>query len=120
MKKIVSVVLPTFNEKANVERTVDKVLEQEKNIPGWEIHIVVADDIRSSDGTDKIVLNLSKKNSRIRLIKVNPGLGVGLIKGHRYALEKIHHGISVAFNKPHTQPGINLNQSYPAIFFGKI
>jgi len=38
MKKIVSVVLPTFNEKANVERTVDKVLEQEKNIPGWEIH----------------------------------------------------------------------------------
>jgi len=93
MKKIVSVVLPTYNEKANITRTVDKVLEQEKNLPGWEVHIVVADDIRSSDGTDKIVLNLSKKNDRIRLIKVNPGLGVGLIKGHRYALEKIHPGV---------------------------
>lgn len=93
MKKIVSVVLPTYNEKANIERTVDKVLEQEKNLPGREIHIVVADDVRSSDGTDKIVLNLSKKNNRIHLIKVNPGLGVGLIKGHQYALEKLRPDI---------------------------
>lgn len=88
MKKV-SVVLPTFNEKANIEKTVEKVLQQQKALPGWEIHIVVADDIRSSDGTDKAVRNLSKKSGRIHILKTDPGLGVGLIKGHQYALEKI-------------------------------
>ena len=93
--KIVSVVLPTYNEKANIEKTIEKVFEQEKNLPGWEIHIIIADDIRSSDGTDRIARNLSRKNSRIHLIKTDPGLGVGLIKGHQYALEKIHPQILV-------------------------
>lgn len=88
--KRVTVVLPTYNEKANLEKTVEKVLEQEKSLPGWEIHIIIADDIRSSDGTDKLARNLSKRNSRIHPIKTDPGLGVGLIKGHQYALKKIH------------------------------
>lgn len=85
--KIVSVVLPTYNEKANIEKTVEKVLEQQKNLPGWEIHIIIADDIRSSDGTDKIAQQLAKKNPKVHFIKVEPGLGVGLIKGHQYAIE---------------------------------
>ncbi|MDO8573408.1 MAG: glycosyltransferase [Candidatus Daviesbacteria bacterium] len=86
--KIVSVVLPTYNEKANVARTIEKVLEQEKNLPGWEIHIIVADDIRTSDGTEEIVRKLLA-NQRIHFIKTEPGLGVGLIEGHRYALQKL-------------------------------
>lgn len=91
--KIVSVVLPTYNEKANIEKTIEKVFEQEKNLPGWEIHIVVADDVRSSDDLEKIVKNLIKKNKRIHFLKVDPGLGVGLIKGHQYAIENIHPDI---------------------------
>jgi len=90
MKKIVSVVLPTYNEKANIENTVEKVLNQEKNLPGWEIHVVIADDIRSSDGTYRIAQNLSQKNSKIHPLRVEPGLGVGLIKGHQYSLVHIH------------------------------
>lgn len=89
MTKIVSVVLPTFNEKANIANTVRKVLEQEKNLPGWEINIVIADDIRSSDGTEEIAKELIKKNKRIYLIKVDPGLGVGLVRGHQYALDHL-------------------------------
>lgn len=87
--KLLSVILPTYNEKANIEKTVQKVLEQEKFLPGWKIHIVIADDIRSSDGTDEIAQELSKKNSRVHFIKVEPGLGVGLIKGHQYAMEHL-------------------------------
>lgn len=87
--KIVSVVLPTYNEKANIERTIDKVLEQEKALPGWEIHIVVADDIRSSDDLEKVVRSLAAKNEKIHFLKVEAGLGVGLIEGHKYALDKI-------------------------------
>lgn len=91
--KIVSVVLPTYNEKANVKKTIEKVFEQEKNIPGYQMHIIVADDIRSSDGTDKVVKEIIKKNNRVHFIKVEPGLGVGLIKGHRYSLDHLHPDI---------------------------
>ncbi len=91
--KILSVVLPTFNEKANITQTIRKVLEQEKTLKGYEIHIVVADDLRTSDGTDQIVRDLASKNNNIHLLKVDPGLGVGLILGHKYALEKIHPNI---------------------------
>lgn len=91
--KIVSVVLPTYNERANIERTIEKVLEQEKNLPGWQIRIVVADDIRSSDGTEQIVKQIIQKNKSVDLIKVEPGLGVGLIEGHRYALEHLRPDI---------------------------
>ncbi|MBI2599387.1 bifunctional glycosyltransferase family 2/GtrA family protein [Candidatus Daviesbacteria bacterium] len=91
--KRVSVVLPTYNEQANITQTIEKVLAQQKNLPGWEIDIVVADDIRSSDNTEKIVKTLAKKNRHIHFIKVEPGLGVGLIKGHEFALEKLHPDI---------------------------
>ncbi|MDD5415706.1 MAG: glycosyltransferase [Candidatus Daviesbacteria bacterium] len=93
MLKIVSVVLPTYNEKANIEKTVEKVFEQEKNLPGFEINVVIADDIRSSDGTEQIAKELTKKNKRVHFIKVEPGLGVGLIKGHQYALDNLHPSI---------------------------
>src|SRR3989339_1496345 len=85
MKKL-TVVVPTYNEKANIKRIVEKVFEQEKNLPGWEINIVIADDIRSSDETEQIAKELVKKNRNVHFIKVEPGLGVGLIKGHQYAL----------------------------------
>lgn len=91
--KIVSVVLPTYNEKANIARNIEKVLEQEKNLPGWEMHIIVADDIRTSDGTEAIVRSLIANNKRINFIKTKPGLGVGLVEGHRYALQKLHPDI---------------------------
>ncbi len=88
MKKV-SIVLPTYNEKANLEKTVEKVLEQGKDLPGWEMHLIIADDIRSYDGTEKIAKKLAKRSSKIHFIKVDPGLGVGLIMGHKYALDKI-------------------------------
>lgn len=92
MKKV-SVVLPTYNEKANIASTVEKVLDQEKNLPGWEIHIIIADDIRSSDDLEKVVRNIMRKNKKVHFLKVEPGLGVGLIEGHQYALEKLEPDI---------------------------
>lgn len=88
MKKV-TVVLPTYNEKANIEKTIEKVLEQQKNLPGFEIHVIVADDVRSTDGTDEIAKKLSQKNKNIHFLKVDPGLGVGLIMGHRFALDRL-------------------------------
>lgn len=89
MKKV-SVVLPTYNEKANIEKTVKKVLEQEKTLPGWEIQVIIADDERSSDGTGEIAKLLGKKNPKVHFIKAGQGLGVGLIAGHLYAINNLH------------------------------
>ncbi|MBI2019287.1 glycosyltransferase [Candidatus Daviesbacteria bacterium] len=91
--KVVSVVLPTYNEKANIEKTIKKVLEQEKSLPGYQINVIVADDVRSSDGTEQIVRQIIKKNKKVHLIKVQPGLGVGLIEGHQYSLKHLHPDI---------------------------
>lgn len=92
MKKV-SVVLPTYNEKANIEKTIYKVLEQQKNLPGWEMHVIVADDIRSTDDLEKEVKRLMTKNKKIHFLKAEPGLGVGLVEGHKYALERINPDI---------------------------
>lgn len=88
MAKICAVVLPTFNEKENIEKFTDEVLAEEKNIPGWKLEIVIADS-NSPDGTGKIAEKLAKANSRIHYINVERGLGVGLIKGHLYSLDHL-------------------------------
>lgn len=90
--KTVSVVLPTLNEKDALENSVNEILLQEKKLPGWKIGIVISDS-GSTDGTVEIAKKLVSKNSKIHLINVGFGLGVGLIEGHRYALNNINPDI---------------------------
>lgn len=93
MKKI-SIVLPTFNEKDNLEKTVTEVLAQEKNLSDVKIEVVISDS-GSSDGTLEVARKLVRENSHVHLINVDRGLGVGLIKGHLYALDHIKPDILV-------------------------
>lgn len=87
MKKI-SIVLPTFNEVGSLEKFIPEVFSQEKNIPGWKIEIIISDS-HSIDGTVDVAKMFVEKNKNIHLISVGPGLGVGLVEGHRYALKNI-------------------------------
>lgn len=87
--KRVTVVLPTFNESQNIERTANSVLAQQKNLPGWSVEVIIADS-NSPDGTGKVAEKLSAQNPKVHFINVEKGLGVGLIKGHQYALEKFY------------------------------
>lgn len=87
--KTVSVVLPTYNEKQNLEKFVLEVLDQSNNLPGWNIEIIISDS-NSNDGTKEIAKKLASSNERIHFIEVEKGLGFGLIKGHQYALENLH------------------------------
>lgn len=86
--KTVSVVLPTYNEKQNLEKFVHEVFEQKKYLPGWEIEIIISDS-GSTDGTGDLAKDLSEKNKKIHYINVEKGLGYGLIRGHQFALESI-------------------------------
>lgn len=84
------VVLPTYNEAVTIKKTIDNVLMQQASLPHHELHILVVDDVRSSDKTEKIVKKEALKNKRIHFIKAEPGLGVGLVSGHRCAIENLH------------------------------
>lgn len=80
------VVLPTYNEKKNLEGFVKNVLDQQQKLPGWSIEVLISDS-SSPDGTGELAKALSLKNPRVHYINVERGLGVGIIKGHQYSLE---------------------------------
>jgi len=76
------VVIPTYNERDNIERLVGEILAQ-----GEEIEILIVDD-NSPDGTGEIVDELVKVNSRIHVIHRSGKLGLGSAyrEGFKFAL----------------------------------
>uniref|UniRef100_A0A7V2ZLI6 Polyprenol monophosphomannose synthase n=1 Tax=Ignavibacterium album TaxID=591197 RepID=A0A7V2ZLI6_9BACT len=77
------VVIPTFNELENVKKIIPEVLRQNE-----EIDILIVDD-NSPDKTGDYVEELSKQNSRVKLIRREKklGLGTAYIAGFKYALQ---------------------------------
>lgn len=94
MKKKISVVLPVFNEKDNLERTILSILRLQKSITNYSLEIVISDS-RSTDGTSEIAQKISKRYREVHHIDVGHGLGVGLYRGHRFAIKNIKPDILV-------------------------
>ena len=46
--------IPTYNEKENIEEIIKKVLAQQKNLKGMDLHVLISDS-HSLDGTADIV-----------------------------------------------------------------
>lgn len=83
MKKLV--IIPTYNEKENIEKIIRKVL----SLSGG-YHILIVDD-GSPDGTGSIVKNLQKEYSDTLFIMERAGksgLGRAYIAGFKWALER--------------------------------
>ena len=83
VKKLV--VIPTYNEKENIEAIIHAVLEQE-----IEPHVLIVDD-NSPDGTGDIVRSLQADNKdKIHLIQREgkQGLGTAYIAGFKFGIEK--------------------------------
>ncbi len=79
------VIIPTYNEKENIERIIRATFSQKK-----AFHILVVDD-NSPDGTAKIVTNLQKEfpnNLFIENRKEKVGLGAAYIHGFKWAIVK--------------------------------
>ena len=78
------VIIPTYNEKENIEAIISAVLEQHGCL-----EVLIVDD-GSPDGTGDIVENLSKEKSKIHLIrrKGKLGLGSAYVAGFKWALER--------------------------------
>ena len=95
MKKRVTIVLPVFNEKGNLEKMVVSILEKrKKDLHNFFLNIVIADS-RSTDGTRDIARRLSKRFKNVHHIITGPGLGVGLYEGHKYAIRRTDPDILV-------------------------
>jgi dolichol-phosphate mannosyltransferase len=89
-KRKVVVVAPTYNEKGSVEKLVPLVLAQEGKVSGYEIHILIVDS-HSPDGTGDVAEALAKKNPKVHFLDVRErGLGLAIIKGYEYALNKLN------------------------------
>lgn len=79
------VIIPTYNEKENIEKMIRKVFSLPK-----EFHLLIVDD-GSPDGTADIVKNLQTEFSETLFIeerKGKSGLGTAYIHGFKWALKK--------------------------------
>ena len=79
------IIIPTYNEKENIEKIIRKVFSLEKSF-----HILIIDD-GSPDGTASIVKTLQKENSEQLHIEERTGklgLGTAYIHGFKWALAK--------------------------------
>ncbi|MCF6269643.1 MAG: polyprenol monophosphomannose synthase [Melioribacteraceae bacterium] len=83
MKKVI-VIIPTYNERLNIEKMLHTVIELYPNI-----HILVVDD-NSPDGTGDFVKAKSEEDERIHVIQRagKMGLGTAYVAGFRYLLER--------------------------------
>lgn len=86
--------LSTYNEKENIGKMIDYLLEQGKTLPEYEYVILVADS-HSPDGTGEIVKNYAEKNKDIHLLETPRGLGVSLISGYKYAVNELKADIVI-------------------------
>ncbi|CAN5118463.1 polyprenol monophosphomannose synthase [soil metagenome] len=78
------VIVPTYNERENATRIIERVLETDARL-----EVLVVDDA-SPDGTAEAVAMVAAANPRVHLIKrgAKLGLGTAYIAGFRWALER--------------------------------
>ena len=74
-EKEVSIVLPAYNEASRIERCIREVTRA-VNAFSVSYEIIVAED-GSTDGTEKVVENLSRSNPQLRLLHSPVRLGKG-------------------------------------------
>ena len=84
------IIIPTYNEKENIEKIINAIFSLKK-----DFHILIIDD-GSPDGTAKIVKRLQKKYNKNLFLeerKGKLGLGTAYIHGFKWALRKTYEYI---------------------------
>ncbi len=83
MKRIL-IIIPTYNESANIGRLIPDVLKYSD--AAYEYNILVVDD-SSPDGTAKIVEDMNNSNVHILKRAKKSGLGTAYVAGFNFAIE---------------------------------
>lgn len=94
MKKIV-VIAPTLNEQESIENFIFSVLAQKQKLINYDLSVLISDS-HSHDHTPEIVRKIAAKSKNVVYLDVSQkGLGLGLIKGLDYAVEKLKADILI-------------------------
>lgn len=99
MQQRAIVIIPTYNEKDNIQRIVPLLFEQFQKVKGWDMGILVVDDT-SPDKTYEVVKQMQKKNKKLHLL-VNPekaGLGGAYLKGMKEAFTNLRAEVVFEFD----------------------
>lgn len=83
------VIIPTYNEKENIQLIVPEVLKQHHCL-----EILIVDD-NSPDGTGALVKEMQEQETRLHLLERSgkQGLGTAYVAGFRWALERDYERI---------------------------
>jgi dolichol-phosphate mannosyltransferase len=83
------IVVPTYNEKGNIEMVYQKIFKAAKSC-----HLLIVDD-NSPDGTGQIAEGMARKDNRVFVIhrQGKMGLGSAYVQGMQYALKKGYKNI---------------------------
>ena len=83
------IILPTYNEKDNVQTLIPKIFEVVKDIDNWKVSILVVDD-ESPDNTFDVVAQMQKKYKNLVLVRgKKEGLGKAYYRGFTYAIKNL-------------------------------
>jgi dolichol-phosphate mannosyltransferase len=103
----IAIIIPTFNEKANIINLVKAVQNEVKSV-----EVIVVDD-NSPDGTSQEVAKAKSSIERLHLISRNSkdGRGSAVLEGFNYALSKLGADIMIEMDAdfshdPHELPKI--------------
>jgi dolichol-phosphate mannosyltransferase len=89
MNKRACIVMPAYNEAANLQELLPRILQEADKIPTHELHVLVVDD-NSPDGTGAVVSDWMAKDPRIHLLNGNKvGLGEAYKRGIACAIETL-------------------------------
>lgn len=88
-------IIPTYNEKENIGNMLETLQDIAKKNPKYEFLHLIVDDT-SPDGTANIVKEYIKKDKHIKLLEgKRVGLGEALIRGYKYAQDKLEADIII-------------------------
>ena len=76
--KKISIIIPCFNEEKKIKKVIEKVKQYNK----YEVEIIIVND-GSTDGSNKILEDIKKKNIKILNHKINSGKGKAIQTGLR-------------------------------------
>jgi dolichol-phosphate mannosyltransferase len=98
-----TVIIPTYNERENIQSLVPILHEVFKKCSGWKMQILVVDDT-SPDKTYEVVEQLTKKYNELHLLvnKKKSGLGGAYLKGMEYAVRELSSDVLFEFDADHS------------------
>lgn len=85
-KKLISIIIPVYNEEANVENAYIAVVEEFKKLENFDYEIIFTDN-HSQDKTFSLVSEIAKKDQKVRALRFvrNFGFQRSILIGYRHA-----------------------------------